>query len=98
MSHSAEKFPWGGESFSVSLISGAEKVWIRGGGGGGFSVEKFLSQFLSRFSVGNFLSHSAENFLRGGGGEPSSVSLISGAEKNWIRGGGGGGRVGISRL
>ena len=25
------KFPWG-ESFSVSLISGIEKVWIRGGG------------------------------------------------------------------
>ena len=75
MSHSAEKFGRG-ESFSVSLISGIEKVWIRGGGEG-----------VSRFSVGNFLSHSAENFRRG---EPFSVSLISGTEKVWIRGGGGG--------
>ena len=49
----AEKFGRG-ESFSVSLISGIEKVWIRGGGGR-----------VSRFSVGNFLSHSAENFRRG---------------------------------
>ena len=44
----------GVESFSVSLISRIEKVWIRGGGGG-----------VSRFSVENFLSHSAENFRRG---------------------------------
>ena len=41
-----------GESFTVALISGIEKVWIRGGG-------------VSRFSVENFLSHSAENFRRG---------------------------------
>ena len=52
MSHSAEKFSMG-ESFSVSLISGIEKVWIGDGGG------------VSRFCVGNFLSHSAENFRRG---------------------------------
>ena len=44
-----------GEPFSVSLLSGTEKVWIRGGGGGG----------VSRFSVENFLSHSAEKFRRG---------------------------------
>ena len=42
-----------GESFTVALISGIEKVWIREGGG------------VSRFSVENFLSHSAENFRRG---------------------------------
>ena len=42
-----------GESFTVALISGIEKVWIEGGGG------------VSRFSVENFLSHSAEIFLRG---------------------------------
>ena len=42
-----------GEHFSVSLISGSEKVWIRGGGG------------VSKFSAENFLSHSAENFRRG---------------------------------
>ena len=41
-----------GESFTVAMISGIEKVWIRGGGG------------ESRFSVENFLSHSAENFRR----------------------------------
>ena len=66
------KISVGGESFSVSLISGTEKVWIRGVWGGG----------VSRFSVENFLSHSAENFRRG---EPFSVSLISGTEKVWIR-------------
>ena len=42
----------GGESFSVSLYSGIEKVWIRGGG-------------VSRFSVEHFLAHSAEKFRRG---------------------------------
>ena len=42
-----------GESFTVALISGTEKVWRRGGGG------------VSRFYIENFLSHSAENF-RGG--------------------------------
>ncbi len=42
-----------GESFPVALISGTEQIWIRGGGG------------VSRFSVGEFLSHSAENFRRG---------------------------------
>ena len=41
-----------GESFPVALISGTEQIWIRGGG-------------VSRFSVGEFLSHSAENFRRG---------------------------------
>ena len=40
-----------GRPFSVSLLSGPEKVWIREGG-------------VSRFSVENFLSHSAENFRR----------------------------------
>ena len=32
-SHSAKNFRRGGGCFSVSLISGIEKVWIRGGGG-----------------------------------------------------------------
>ena len=40
-----------GEPFSLSLISGIEKVWMRGWGGG-----------VSRFSVENFLSHSAGKF------------------------------------
>ena len=43
-----------GESFTVALISGIEKVWIRERGGG-----------VSRFSLENFLPHSAENFRRG---------------------------------
>ena len=73
MSDTAEIFRW--ETFSVSLISGIEKVWIRGGGVG-----------VSRFSVENFLSDSAEIFRW----ETFSVSLISGIEKVWIRGGGGG--------
>ena len=41
-----------GEPFSVLLIAGTEKVWIREGG-------------VSRFSVENFLSHSAEKFRSG---------------------------------
>ena len=44
-----------GKPFSVSLISGIEKVWIRGGGG----------VVVSRFSVENFLSQGAKNFRRG---------------------------------
>ena len=40
-----------GEHFSLSLFSGIEKVWMRGWGG------------VSRFSVGNFLSQSAEKIL-----------------------------------
>ena len=61
-----------GESFTVALISGTEKVWIRGGGG------------VSRYSVENFLSHSPEKVRR----ESFTVALISGTEKVWIRGGG----------
>ena len=41
-----------GESFTVAIVSGIEKVWIREGG-------------VSSFSVEIFLSHSAENFGRG---------------------------------
>ena len=44
-----------GEPFSLSSISGIEKVWMRGWGGGGG---------MSRFSVENFLSHSAEKFRK----------------------------------
>ena len=40
-----------GEPCSLSLISGIEKVWMRGGG-------------VSRFSVENFISHSAEKFRK----------------------------------
>ena len=41
-----------GESFTVALISVSEKVWIRRLG-------------VSRYSVENFLSHSAEKIRRG---------------------------------
>ena len=44
-----------GEYFTVAIISGIEKVWIREVGGGGGS----------KLSVENFLSHSAEKFCRG---------------------------------
>ena len=42
-----------GKPFSVSLLSCAEEVWIREG------------EAVSRFSVENFLSHSAEKFSKG---------------------------------
>ena len=41
-----------GEAFTVAIISGIEKIWIRVGG-------------VSKFSVENFLSHSAEKFPSG---------------------------------
>ena len=63
-----------GEPFSVSLISGAAKVWIREEG-------------LSRFSVENYLSHSAEKFR--GWRKSFCVSFILGIDKVWTRGGGG---------
>ncbi len=44
-----------GESFIVALISGIEKSLEKRGGGWG----------VSRFSVENILSHSAENFRSG---------------------------------
>ena len=55
-----------GDSFTVALISGMEKVRMREGR-------------VSRFSVENFLSHSADIFRSG---DPFSVSLISGVEKS----------------
>ena len=51
MPHSAEVFRRG-EHFSVSLIWGIEKVWIRVGG-------------VPRLYVEIFLPHSDEKFLRG---------------------------------
>ena len=59
-----------GESFTVAIFSGIEKVWIRREG-------------VSRFSIENFWSHSAETFV----GEPFTVALISSSEKVWIGGG-----------
>ena len=53
-SHSAEEFHGWGESFSVSFLSGIDKIWIRWGG-----------EAVSRFSVQNFLSHSAERIRKG---------------------------------
>ena len=50
-SHSAEISVM--ESFTVALISGMEKVWIRGGGVSRFSVENFLSHRTEKTSPGN---------------------------------------------
>ena len=65
-----------GEPFSVSLISGTEKVLIRGGGG---EYQDFPSKIfcliVPKISVG----------------ESFTVAIISGIEKFWIRWGGGGG-------
>ena len=63
-----------GEPFNVSLISGAAKVWIREEG-------------LSRYSVENYLSHSAEKFR--GWRKSFWVSFILGIDKVWTRGEGG---------
>ena len=60
-----------GESFSVALISGTEKVWRRGGGG----YEVFTSKSFCLTVPINFV------------GESFTVALISGIEKVWIRGG-----------
>ena len=56
-----------GKPFSVSLISGIEKVWITGGRGLGvvlsrFSDKKFLSQGAENFRKGTLLSCVSENF------------------------------------
>ena len=61
-----------GEPFSVSLISGAEKVWIREGGEYQDFPSKILCLTVPRISVG----------------ESFSVAIISGIEKVWIREGG----------
>ena len=45
LSHNAEKFRGWEESFSVSVISGIDKVWKRGAGGGSIKV------FHRNFSV-----------------------------------------------
>ena len=54
LSHSAENFRTG-ESFSVSLISGIEKVWIRGGSIK-ISCRFFLSHSAEKLRSGTFLS------------------------------------------
>ena len=65
-----------GKSFSDSLISGTEKVWRRGGGGGGIKISRqsFFCLTVPKISV-------RKSF---------TVALISGTEKVWIRGEGGG--------
>ena len=64
-----------GEPFSLSLISGIEKVWMRGWGGGG----------VSRFSVEIFCLTVPKKFV----GEPFSMSLNLDIDKVWMRGWGG---------
>ncbi len=61
-----------GEFLNFALTTGTEKVWIRGGGGG-----------VSRYSVENFLFHSAYNFRRA----TFTFAVFSGTGKVWIRGG-----------
>ena len=52
----------GGESFSVSLISGTEKVWIREGGVSRFSVEGFVSLYRN-ISLENTLVFQKNSFI-----------------------------------
>ena len=42
-----------GECFTVAIISGIEKVWIRGRGVSRFSTEIFLFQSAEKFCRGN---------------------------------------------
>ena len=66
-----------GESFTIALISGIKKVWIRKG-------------LVSSFSVKNFLSHSAESFRGGEGRNPLAIQKLRVSEKfgQYVRGGG----------
>ena len=66
-----------GEPFSLSLISGIEKVWMRGWGGGG--ERQYFSSKIFCLTV-------PKNFA----GEPfcAVFQKISGSESLWIRGGG----------
>ena len=57
-----------GESFSVSLISSIEKVWMRGGGG----FQDFPSKIFGLLVPKTFVQ------------EPFSVSLFSGIEKFYV--------------
>ena len=57
------------EHFTLALIPGTDKVWIRGGG----EYQDHLAKF--------FLSHSAEKFRR----ESFTVALFPGSGKVWIR-------------
>ena len=69
MSHNAENFPRG-ESFSVSLISGVEKLCKRVGEGGEY--QEFASKIFCLTVPKNVVG---ENFR---------VSLISGIEKFYV--------------
>ena len=61
-----------GESFTVAITSGIEKVWIRGGGEYHDFPSKIFCLTVPRISVG----------------ESFTVAIILGIEKVWIREGG----------
>ena len=71
LSHSVEKFRRG-ILYCCINFRWRKSLWTRGGKG------------VSRFSIKDFLSHSAENLRR----ELFTVALFSGTEKVWIEGGG----------
>ena len=107
----------GWESFIVSIVSGTEKFWLRGGREGlSFYVENFLSHITEIFRRGflyccNNFGYPKSSVKSGGrvgefqdflskffcftvpkisaGWELFSVLLISGIEKVWLSGGGG---------
>ena len=70
LSHSVEKFRRG-ILYCCINFRWRKSLWTRGGKG------------VSRFSIKDFLSHSAENLRR----ELFTVALFSGTEKVWIEGG-----------
>ena len=61
LSHSAENLRR--ESFTVALISGTEKVWIRGGGGGEYQdiPSKIFCLTVPKNFVGESFSHSIDS-------------------------------------
>ena len=63
-----------GESFTIAIISGIEKVWIREGGEYQDFPSKFFCLTVPEISVG----------------EAFTTAIISGIERIWIKGGGGG--------
>ena len=71
LSHSVEKFRRG-ILYCCINFRWRKNLWTRGG------------KRVSRFSIKDFLSHSAENLRR----EFFTVALLSGTEKVWIEGGG----------
>ena len=65
------------ESFTVAIISGTEKLWVRGGGVSRFSVEVFVSLYRN-ISLGEHFGVSEKFFYR-------KISCIGGGTSRFCR-------------